>query len=67
MPMFCASINSNRDDFTPEASVGPSRESRVDLGSRIAILEAEKRRRAGGATYSVEEVREMLRERYGRA
>ena len=67
MPMFRASINSNRDGSLFESSAKQSRESQVDLGSRIAVLEAEKRRRAGGATYSVEEVREMLRERYGRA
>lgn len=67
MLMSRASINSICDDSTLEASVGPSRESQMDLDSRIAVLEAEKRRRAGGATYSVEEVREMLGERYGRA
>ena len=67
MPMSRASTNSNRDDSTLEASVGPSRESQMDLDSRIAVLEAEKHRRAGCATYSVEEVSEMLRGRYGRA
>lgn len=67
MPMFRASINSNCDGSLFESSARQSRESQVDLDSRIAVLEAEKRGRAGGATYCVEEVREMLRERYGRA
>lgn len=67
MPMFRASINSNRCGPLFESSARPSRESQVDLDSRVTVLEAEKRRRAGGATYSVEEVREMLGERYGRA
>ena len=67
MPMFRASINSNRNGSLFESSAGPSRESQMDLDSRIAVLEAEKHRRAGCATYSVEEVREMLRGRYGRA
>ena len=40
---------------------------RRDLEQRAAVLEAEARRLAGDATYSVDEARSMLKERYARA
>ncbi len=55
---------SRQSDAPIDAGFGPSQKFWVDLDSRNAVLQAEERRRAGDAAYSVEEIRGMLKERY---
>lgn len=60
-------ITKNGDGDLVVMSIEAFEGYRHDLEQRAAVLEAEARRLAGGATYGVGEARSMLKERYVRS
>ena len=60
-------ITKNGDGDLVVMSIEAFEGYRQDLEQRAAVLEAEARRLAGEPTYSIDEARSMLKERYARA
>ena len=60
-------ITKNGDGDLVVMSIEAFEGYRQDLEQRSEVLEAEARRLAGEPTYSIDEARSMLKERYARA